>query len=205
MQVQSSSTIHSPWEHLAGYDIILGSQSPRRVELLSGLGITFRQIALPDLDERIDDTGLSHEQIAIRIAETKAEAYTSELSPTSLLITADTIVVVDDLILGKPGNSDDAARMLQMLSGRTHIVTTGVCLRTFSRMESFSCSTEVDFAPLSQADISYYLQMYAPYDKAGAYGIQEWIGYRGISGIRGSFYNVMGLPVHLLAQRLLSF
>lgn len=192
----------SPWGHLTGYDIILGSQSPRRVELLAGLGVPFRQMSLPDLDESYDPTGLTHEEIAIQIAEGKARAYESSLADDTLLITADTIVVLGDEILGKPRDRADAERILRMLSGRTHVVVTGVCLWTRARRESFACSTEVNFATLTEADIAYYLDVYAPYDKAGAYGIQEWIGYRGISGIRGSFYNVMGLPVHQLSRAL---
>lgn len=191
----------NPWARLSHYDIVLGSQSPRRVELLAGLGLPFRQIAMPDIDESYPE-GLEIPEVPRYIAERKAEVYRSEMMESTLLITADTVVEVEGEVLGKPTDADDARRMLTLLSGRAHYVHTGVCISTRARRESFVCSTRVIFAELSQSDIDYYIEHYRPYDKAGAYGIQEWIGYRAIKAIEGSFYNVMGLPVHLVAGAL---
>ncbi len=205
MAFPSASSVQSPWEGLLQrYDLILGSQSPRRVELLRGLDLSFEQIALPDLDESFP-SDLPLEEVAQYIAERKAEAYRPNITDRTLLITADTVVLAEGQALGKPLDALEAERMLRQLSGRTHRVMTGVCITTSHRRHSFATSTLVHFDELSDTDIAYYLSRYAPYDKAGAYGIQEWIGYRGIRGIEGSFYNVMGLPVHQLARALALF
>lgn len=191
----------SPWVGLEGYDIVLGSQSPRRVELLRGLDLPFRQMAMPDLDESYPE-GLTPSEVVGYIARAKADAYAQAMRPDTLLITADTIVDIGGRILGKPRDRAEAVEVLRLLSGATHEVHTGVCIATVKSSESFVCTTRVHFDELTDGDIAYYLDRYEPYDKAGAYGIQEWIGYRGIRGIEGSFYNVMGLPVHQLARRL---
>lgn len=199
--MQGSLRQPSVWQHLEGLDVILGSQSPRRVELLEGLGIAFRQEAMPDLDESYP-LDLSLPLVARFIAESKARAYAERMTPSTLLITADTTVLVGEELLGKPYDLEDARRMLRSLSGRTHQVITGVCVSLGALSTSFDATTLVHFDELSDADIAYYTEHYCPLDKAGAYGIQEWIGYRGIRGIEGSFYNVMGLPVHQLARVL---
>ncbi len=194
------------WPRLERYDIVLGSQSPRRVELLRGLDLRFRQEAMPDIDERVPQEGRSPRDIALEIAERKRQAYTGRMQETTLLITADTIVVAPSgEILGKPTDRADAERMLRLLSQGWHEVLTAVTISTLERVERLVCSTEVWLSELSAADIAYYLDRYEPYDKAGAYGIQEWVGYRAIREIRGSFYNVMGLPVHRLAEVLATF
>lgn len=194
------------WPRLERYDIVLGSQSPRRVELLRGLDLRFRQEAMPDIDERVPLEGRSPRDIALEIAERKRQAYTGRMQETTLLITADTIVVAPSgEILGKPTDRADAERMLRLLSQGWHEVLTAVTISTLERVERLVCSTEVWLSELSPANISYYLDRYEPYDKAGAYGIQEWVGYRAIREIRGSFYNVMGLPVHRLAEVLATF
>lgn len=194
------------WPRLERYDIVLGSQSPRRVELLRGLDLRFRQEAMPDIDERVPQEGRSPRDIALEIAERKRQAYTGRMQETTLLITADTIVVAPSgEILGKPTDRADAERMLRLLSQGWHEVLTAVTISTLERVERLVCSTEVWLSELSPANISYYLDRYEPYDKAGAYGIQEWVGYRAIREIRGSFYNVMGLPVHRLAEVLATF
>ncbi|KGN82288.1 Maf family nucleotide pyrophosphatase [Porphyromonas sp. COT-290 OH860] len=192
------------WENLNKYDIILGSQSPRRVELLGGLDITFRQDAMPDLDESYPNQ-LALEAIPEYLAVQKAGAYSPRMNRNTLLITADTIVLLGDEVLGKPQDLSEAKSMLHKLSGQEHRVITGVCVQTQERCERFSCTTLVRFAHLTTEDIDYYIEHYRPLDKAGAYGIQEWIGYRAIQLIEGSFYNVMGLPVHRLSSILMTF
>lgn len=190
--------------HLDKYHIVLGSQSPRRVELLSGLDLEFEQRAIPDIDESYPQT-LAPEIVPEYLARHKAAVYAPKLASNELLITADTIVLLDGEVLGKPRTTLAAQEMLRHLSGRMHRVITGVCVCTQDRIESFSCTTNVYFAEMSSRDIAYYVNKYNPKDKAGAYGIQEWIGYRFISRIEGSYYNVMGLPVHELAEVLTSF
>lgn len=182
------------FENLKKYHIILASNSPRRRELLAGLGIHFEVKVLPDVDEAYPED-LPVFQIAEYIAKEKAAAYQSLMGPDELVITADTVVVVGSEVMGKPADADDARRMLEKLSGRTHQVTTGVCLTTQRVQKSFSVTTDVTFKPLSREEIDYYIENYSPYDKAGAYGIQEWIGYVGVTGLQGSYFNVMGLPV----------
>lgn len=179
--------------------IILASNSPRRKELLGGLGYEFEVRVIDGIDESYPN-GLTMEEIPRYIAAAKASAYT--VGADELLLTADTVVVLDGEVLGKPADAADAARMLHALSGRTHHVITGVCLKTQDDERRFSVSTEVTFKALTDEEIDHYISHYHPYDKAGAYGIQEWIGYIGVTGIRGSYFNVMGLPVQRIYQEL---
>lgn len=181
------------------YDVVLASNSPRRRELLADMDVDFRVEVISGIDETYPDT-LPVEQIAEYISHLKAAAY--ELKRGELLITADTVVVLGNEVLGKPHDEAQAAEMLRKLSGNTHKVITGVTVRTEEKTVSFSDETEVDFAVLSDEEAEYYVGKYKPLDKAGAYGIQEWIGCVGIKGIRGSFYNVMGLPVQKLYEVL---
>ncbi|MCR4852402.1 MAG: Maf-like protein [Prevotella sp.] len=181
--------------------IILASNSPRRRELLGGLDIDFEVKVLPDINESYPE-GLPVEETAQYIASEKAAAYVDLMKSDELLITADTIVVVDKEILGKPHDVEDARRMLKLISGRTHQVITGVCLMTKQRVKTFSVSTDVTFKMLSDKEIDYYIEHYKPFDKAGAYGIQEWIGYIGVTNLSGSYFNVMGLPVQRIYTEL---
>lgn len=187
--------------NLKKYSIRLASNSPRRKELLAGLGIEFEVKVLPGIDESYPET-LRAEEVPEYIAHKKAEAYRHQLLPGELIITADTVVCIEGKVLGKPSDGQDARRMLQMLSGHTHRVVTGVCITTEQIQRSFSSISEVSFAELTEDEIDYYLECYRPFDKAGAYGVQEWIGYIAVTGITGSFYNVMGLPVHRLYHEL---
>ncbi len=191
-------------EFLKKYDIILASNSPRRKELLGGLGIPYRVSVMPDIDETYPDT-LHGEEIALHIARKKADAYREKMTENTLLITADTVVWLDDKVYGKPTDKKEACAMLHALSGRCHTVTTGVAIYTKEKEVSFAVSTEVSFATLTDEEINHYVEHFRPYDKAGAYGIQEWIGYVGVNGINGSYFNVMGLPIHRLYQELKSF
>lgn len=189
------------------YKIILASNSPRRRELLSGLDVDFTVKVLPDVDESYP-SDLDAYETAQYIAHKKAEAHRSLLEDAdTLVLTADTVVIVtaDDSksqILGKPKDADDARRMLRLLSGKTHHVVTGVCLTTLDKQRQFSVTTEVTFKDLSDTEIDYYINHYRPFDKAGAYGIQEWIGYVGCTGLKGSYYNVMGLPVQRIYEEM---
>ncbi|MBQ8157841.1 MAG: septum formation protein Maf [Prevotella sp.] len=189
------------FENLNKYHIILASNSPRRRELLSGLGIDFEVKVLPDIQENYP-ASLPVKDIAQYIAKEKADAYRSELSTSDLVITADTVVIVDDEVMGKPADASDAFRMLRKLSGRKHQVITGVCLLTTTSQRLFSVVTDVAFKELSDDEIQYYISHYRPFDKAGAYGIQEWIGYIGVTGIEGSYFNVMGFPVQRVYREL---
>lgn len=194
----------SPLSNLERYDILLASNSPRRRQLLADLGVTFRTCALSGIDESYPaDTPV--DEVALVVAQAKARAYRTLITSNQLIITADTVVICGNEVLGKPADADDACRMLKLLSGKTHRVVTGVTITTASRYEAFKATTEVDFAPLTDNEIRFYVDCYQPLDKAGAYGIQEWIGCAGISGIRGSFYNVMGLPLHRLYTALSTF
>ena len=186
---------------LKNYDIVLASNSPRRKELLGGLGIPYRVCVLRDIDESYPDT-LQGEEIPLYISRKKAAAYENMLESRTLLITADTIVWLDGRVYGKPHDNAEACAMLRALSGKTHTVITGVTIRTRAKEVSFAVSTEVSFAALSDEEIDYYVTRFSPLDKAGAYGIQEWIGYVGVNGIHGSYFNVMGLPIHRLYQEL---
>ena len=179
--------------------IILASNSPRRKELLAGLGLEFEVRVMSGIDESYPDD-LSAEEIPQYISQQKAESY--QLTTDEVLITADTIVYLDGEVLGKPTDRESAIQMLQMLSGRTHLVVTGVTLRTTGWQHTFSCVTKVTFATLTPQEIVYYVDTFLPMDKAGAYGIQEWIGYIGVTSIEGSYFNVMGLPVQRLYTEL---
>lgn len=179
--------------------ILLASNSPRRRELLSGLGVGYQVRLLSDIDESFPPH-LSAEEIPQYISRNKADAYAVE--EDELLITADTIVYCKGEVLGKPVDEADACRMLRQLSGCTHQVVTGVTLKTREQVRTFSCTTQVTFAELSDEEITYYVQHYAPYDKAGAYGVQEWIGFVGVTRLEGSYFNVMGLPVQRLYTEL---
>ena len=183
------------------YNIILASNSPRRKELLAGLGLPFEVRVLQDIDESYPDD-LPVSEVALYIAGKKADAYRTTLADDELVITADTVVIVDDEILGKPADEADAERMLRLISGRTHHVTTGVCILTRETERRFAVTTDVTFKQLSDEEIHYYITKYKPFDKAGAYGIQEWIGYIGVTGLHGSYYNVMGLPVQRIYETL---
>ena len=188
-------------ENLEIYKIVLASNSPRRKELLSGLGIKYEVKTLPGIEESYPDT-LKAEEIPLYIACEKAAAYRDIMSPDELIITADTIVWLDGVVMGKPYDEEDARQMLRKLSGKTHQVITGVCLSTVEFQRSFSTVTEVTFAELSTEEIDYYVRAYRPMDKAGSYGIQEWIGFIGVRKISGSYFNVMGLPVQRLYTEL---
>lgn len=189
---------------LTEYRIILASNSPRRKELLSGLDIKYETRIIPDVDESYPNS-LSLEMVAAYLAEKKASAYQIELKDDELLITADTVVLLEDMILGKPANEYESASMLKTLSGKTHKVITAVCLTSTKKQISFSDTSFVTFGKLSDAEIEYYVSKYKPFDKAGAYGVQEWIGYIAVERIEGSYYNVMGLPVFKLYKKLKEF
>lgn len=188
-------------DNLRKYRVILASNSPRRRELLSGLGIGYEVRTLPDVGEAYPDT-LQGGDIPLYIAREKAAAYRGSMQADELIITADTIVWLDGRVLGKPRDREDALQMLRRLSGRTHEVFTGVCLTTTAWQRSFSARTEVRFAPLEEDEIRWYIDRYSPMDKAGAYGVQEWIGFVGVEHISGSYFNIMGLPVQRLYREL---
>ena len=199
-------------EKMKDYKIILASNSPRRKELLAGLDMPFEVKVLKGIDESYPST-LSPYETAQYIAAKKADAYRGLLADGILILTADTVVIAPTedeqndkegrgIILGKPKDAEDAKRMLRMLSGKTHHVVTGVCLTTVKEQHQFSVTTEVTFKSLSEEEIEYYVSKYKPFDKAGAYGIQEWIGYIGCTGLKGSYYNVMGLPVQRIYEEL---
>lgn len=190
--------------NLNRYKIVLGSNSPRRRELLAGLDIDFEVQVIPGIDESFPDT-LPAVDVPVYIARKKAEAYIPSMPADELLITADTIVWTFGEILGKPKDREDAIAMLRKVSGRVHEVITGVCITTKEKTISFSASSAVSFARLDEEEIVYYVDKYRPFDKAGSYGIQEWIGYVAVEAINDSFYNVMGLPVRLLYQELKKF
>lgn len=183
------------------YHIILASNSPRRRELLSGLGLDYEVRTLPGIDESYPET-LQGEEIPVYISSQKASAYLDELKENELLITADTIVWLDGRVLGKPSDEEEACQMLRALSGKTHQVITGVTLATTTFQKSFASVSQVTFATLSDEEIKYYISHYHPMDKAGSYGVQEWIGFIGVERIEGSYFNVMGLPVQRLYREL---
>ena len=174
---------------LTNYRIILASNSPRRKELLSGIDVDYEVHTLSDIDESYPDD-LSKEEVAEFLSRKKANAYLESLEENALLITADTIVLLHGKILGKPLNKEDAKNMLHELSGQTHLVITGVCLTSKQKQVSFSDKTYVTFGDLTDQEIEYYVEKYNPLDKAGAYGVQEWIGYVGVEKIEGSYFNV---------------
>lgn len=190
-------------EHLNRFTVVLASKSPRRQELLKGMGVKFVTITK---ETREDYPEMPFEKVPEYLSRQKSLAFTDEELPEDyLLITADTVVIAENEILGKPKDRADAIRMMHILSGKSHHVVTGVSVRSKDKMETFSANSEVTFAPLDEEEMAYYVDQYKPYDKAGAYGIQEWIGYVGISGLQGSFYNVMGLPTRMLYQTLKNF
>lgn len=189
-------------DNLEKYKVILASGSPRRRELMAGLGVNYEVRILPDVDESYPDT-LQGEEIPLYIAKEKADAYIPMMQPDELIITADTIVWLEGKVLGKPRDREDALQMLRTMSGRTHKVFTGVCITTTDWQRSFTAQTEVRFATLSEDEIIYYVDNFKPMDKAGAYGVQEWIGFIGVENISGSYYNIMGLPVQKLYRELL--
>ena len=188
-------------ENLNKYRIILASNSPRRKELLSGLGIQYEVKTLPDIDESYPE-GLDGMEIPAFIARFKADAYREVMQTDELIITADTIVWLDGNVMGKPKDAEEAREMLRSLSGQTHQVITGVCLTTAVYQKAFATMTDVTFATLSEEEITYYVERYSPMDKAGSYGIQEWIGFIGVESISGSYFNVMGLPIQRLYTEL---
>ncbi|MFR4302712.1 MAG: Maf-like protein [Bacteroides thetaiotaomicron] len=187
--------------NLDKYQIILASNSPRRKELMSGLGVDYVVRTLPDVDESYP-ADLAGAAIPEYISRKKADAYRSIMQPGELLITADTIVWLDGKVLGKPEGREGAVEMLRSLSGKSHQVFTGVCLTTTEWQKSFTAASDVEFDVLSEEEIRYYVDKYRPMDKAGAYGVQEWIGYIGVKSISGSFYNIMGLPIQKLYGEL---
>ncbi|MBQ0102751.1 MAG: septum formation protein Maf [Prevotellaceae bacterium] len=186
---------------LDGKRLILASNSPRRKELLGGLDVDFDVRVLNGIDESFPET-LAGEDIPKYISQQKAKAYMPSLAADEVLVTSDTIVYLDREVLGKPKDADDARRMLRLISGRSHDVITGVTIVSGIKINSFSVTTKVTFKQLSDDEIDYYIENYRPFDKAGAYGIQEWIGYIGVTSIEGSYFNVMGLPVQRLYQEL---
>nr|WP_290639519.1 Maf-like protein [Labilibaculum sp.] len=189
--------------NLKDYQLILASKSPRRQEMLKELGVEF-EIKLKEVEE-VYPEGLSAIEIPVYLAELKASAFLDDIKDKDLVITADTIVCIDDWILGKPKDRADAVKMLKALSGRSHKVVSGVCLTSLKKKLSFSTTTDVHFKVLNDEEINYYIDNYKPFDKAGAYGIQEWIGFIGIDGIEGSYFNVVGLPIQRLYQELSTF
>lgn len=185
------------------YNILLASQSPRRKQLLADIGIRY-QILVKDVEEDFP-ADMVPETVASFLSEKKFNAYQADIQGTDLLITADTVVLLDGEIIGKPASPADAELMLSKLSGRTHTVITGVTIGTSTRRMTFDAHTKVTFAELRPEDIQFYIGHYRPFDKAGSYGIQEWIGYIGVERIEGSYYNVMGLPIQLLYRKLIEF
>lgn len=190
-----------PLENIQHYKIILASNSPRRRELLSGLNLEYTVRVLPDIDESYPDT-LKGEEIPMYISREKAEAYRNSMAEDELIITADTVVCINEKVLGKPQTLEEAKEMLRELSGKTHQVITGVCLMTRHLQRTFSATTQVTFDVLTEDEIEFYVEKFRPLDKAGAYGVQEWIGFVGVSQLEGSYFNVMGLPVQRLYQEL---
>lgn len=184
---------------MAKYKVILSSNSPRRKELFAGLGIDFEVRVISGIDESYP-SDIPLKDVPQHIAKEKAAAY--DIATDELVVTADTVVIVDNEILGKPVDEDEARKMLRKLSGRSHEVITGVCLTTCELQRSFAVTSEVTFKKLSEEEIEYYVRNYHPLDKAGAYGIQEWIGYIGVTSLYGSYFNVMGMPVQRIYEEL---
>ena len=191
-------------KNLKKYNIILASGSPRREYLLRELGLNFNIFVKDDIDEQAPPD-LHREEIAVYLARHKALHYTPELKNNTMIITADTIVCLGDEIMNKPADVKEARQMLTKLSGNYHDVITGICVRTLEKSVCIHTSTRVHFKNLEEEEIEYYITNYKPFDKAGGYGIQEWIGYTGIDRIEGSYFNVMGLPVQKLYEELKKF
>ena len=196
--------MNQPLENIKDFDIILASGSPRRRELLGMLDVDFRVDTSHGVDETVPE-GVSPMDVAPYLSQLKASAYPLTKDDGKLVITADTVVIIDDEVLGKPADENEACEMLEKLQGRVQTVVTGVTVRTYNKSVTFRAESKVEFAKLSRPEIEYYVRKYKPLDKAGAYGIQEWIGAAGIKGIEGSFYNVMGLSVHRLYECLKNF
>lgn len=188
-------------DNLKNYKIFLASKSPRRQEILKMLRLPYTVITIPNIDESYP-LDIPLVEVPEYVSKKKANAYMERLSENDLIITADTMVICGDKIIGKPHNESEAIEMLEFLSGKTHQVATGVTISTHQRHLSFTSLSDVTFANLSREEIEYYVENFAPFDKAGAYGIQEWIGAVAVSSIEGSFYNVMGLPIHRLYAEL---
>ncbi|MBQ8565547.1 MAG: septum formation protein Maf [Bacteroidaceae bacterium] len=188
-------------DNISQYRILLASNSPRRRELLGGLGLSYEVVSLPEIDESYP-ASLQGAEIPAYIATQKAKAYQDWMTADTLLITADTIVWLEGKVYGKPADAQEARQMLKELSGKTHTVITGMAITAHNKQKTFAVESYVTFAPLDDAEIDYYVDHYRPYDKAGAYGIQEWIGYIGVTALEGSYFNVMGLPVQRLYQEL---
>ena len=186
------------------HKILLASHSPRRREIMKLLHIPFTVIGLEGIDESYPDQ-LQPVEVSSYISNKKAEAFIKNLRDDELLITADTIVICEGKIMGKPKSNKEAMEMLRFLSGKTHMVSTGVTVATRNKKETFKSESYVTFADLTDDEIRYYVDTFHPLDKAGAYGIQEWIGAVGVAKIDGNFYNVMGLPIHRLYQVLKKF
>ena len=186
------------------YRIVLASKSPRRIELLKGLGFEVKTVYSTGPDE-VYPTNLTGGDIPLYLAQLKSSAYNGKLEQNDILVTADTIVWLDGKVIGKPSDREEAISMLQNLSGRMHEVYTGVCMKLRDKEHSFVSCSKVFFAALSPQEIEYYVDNFKPFDKAGAYGIQEWVGYIGVEGIEGSYFNVMGLPVQRLYTEMTSF
>ena len=184
-------------DNISKYDVVLASKSPRRKELLGMLDVPFEIRVKDGIDESYPPD-MPAVEVAEYLSRLKGKAYAEEIKGNEMVITADTIVILDGRIYGKPKDASDAIDMLMQLQGRTHIVASGVCVATKKKIVSFTTTTEVTFAPLSREEAAWYVEKYRPLDKAGAYGIQEWIGCAAVARIDGSFYNVMGLPVHQL-------
>ena len=191
-------------ENLKKYKVVLASNSPRRKELLAGLELDYQVKTLPDIDESYPQ-GLDGMEIPTYIARSKAEAYRKQMNDDELIITADTIVWLNGAVMGKPKDKADACHMLHTLSGKTHQVITGVCLTTVNKQITFSTVTDVTFASLTDEEIIHYVEHYLPMDKAGSYGIQEWIGFIGVECISGSYFNVVGMPIQRLYTELKKF
>lgn len=195
----------NPQQLFDGIDIIMASQSPRRRELMKMTGLKFRIAEPIDVDETYDIGSLGAMNVPEYLSQKKAQAYIALLKPDQILITADTVVVLNGKIMGKPKNKAEAFEMLKSLSDNTHTVITGVTLSDINHTTTFSVKTDVVFGHLSDSEIDYYISKFMPFDKAGGYGIQEYIGAIGIKRIDGSFYNVMGLPVNRLYKELKKF
>lgn len=189
------------WKENLTNKIILASASPRRREIMKMADIEFETLVIPDLDESYPNDMISKD-VPVYISKKKAEQYKSHINDNDILITCDTVVELDGIIIGKPKDRNDAVRMLSLLSGKTHNVITGVTITFGSLCNSFCDVTKVTFSEISDADIQYYIDNYRPYDKAGSYGIQEWIGIKAVRRIEGSFYNVMGLPIDKILEKL---
>lgn len=191
-------------DNLKKYNIVLASNSPRRKELLQRMGVNFKVRTLFGIDESYPDS-LRGEDIVRYISRNKAQAYRSSMAPNELLITADTIVYVEGEVMGKPKTAEQAKEMLHKLSGKSHQVITGVTIVTADRTEDIGVTSQVKFAEITDEEINFYVDNYLPFDKAGAYGIQEWIGIVAVEEIKGSYFNVVGLPVQRLYQKLKTF